>query len=98
MSRFSFRAFAACFFTDDYESALYAYEPQLVHVASFPVFAYHGVRGAAVLDWRVSPRLTAGLRWRGARDFDRSSISTGPDRIASPWKNDLSVQLVWRSR
>lgn len=98
VSRFSFRAFAACFFTDDYESALYAYEPQLVHVASFPVFAYHGVRGVAVMDWRVSARLTAGLRWGGTRYFDRSSISTGPDRIASPWKNDLSVQLVWRSR
>lgn len=95
--QFTCKAFAACFFTDDYESALYAYEPQLVHVAAFPVFAYHGVRGVAVMNWRVSPRLTAGLRWGGTHYFNRSSISTGTDRIASPWKNDLSVQLVWKS-
>lgn len=91
-SRFSVAGFAAVFFTDDYASRLYAYEPQLQYAAGFPTFAYHGVRWVGQTSWKPSPWLTLGLRFSGIYYFNRKNIGTGPQLIASSSKNDLSLQ------
>lgn len=90
------RASAALFDTDDYESAVYVYEPQLLRAASFGALFYQGARAVALCDWQALPSLTLSLRLASLRYFDRSEQSSGPATIHSPWRNDLSVQLRWR--
>lgn len=90
------KGFAAVFFTDDYESALYAYEPRLYRAAGFDAFAYHGARLSALADWRLIDRLILSLRLGTTRFFNRSEQSSGIAAIHSPWKSDISLQVKWR--
>lgn len=90
------KAFGGIFFTDDYESAVYAYEPQLPRAASFNAFAYHGARLVALCNWRVLKSLTLGLRFSSSRYFNHSRFSSGPSALLSAWKNDAQLQLIWR--
>lgn len=91
-ARFNLRGFAAVFFTDDSYSRLYAYEPQLLHANSFPTFMYHGFRLVALTNWTMCKPLTLSLRYGATHYFNQKSISSRLDRIASSWKNDVSVQ------
>lgn len=94
--RFTAAAFGGVFFTDDYASRIYSYEPQLRYAAGFPVFAYHGMRLVAMCDWEIAPRLHLAFRYGLLRYFNRDHISEGTQMISSPAKNDLSLQLRWR--
>ncbi len=88
--------FAAVFMSDDYASALYAYEPQLPHQSAIPSFFYHGMRLAATVRTLLPWGLEAGLRIGSTHYFNRDEISSGTQLIRSSWKNDLSLQLRWR--
>jgi len=93
--KFSLRTFAALFFSDDYNSRLYAYEPQLLRSAAFSAFAYHGMRLLLLASYQPAKRITLSLRAGSTHYFNRSEISSGIERIHSPWKNDLSLQCRW---
>lgn len=95
VSRFRFKAFAALFFTDDYDAALYAYEPQLLRAGAFPRFAYHGVRGVLLGNLNVSRAFSLGLRVSSTTYFNRKRISSGLGEIRSSSQNDMSFQLRW---
>lgn len=93
---FDLKAFGSVFFTDDYDSALYAYEPQLYLAGGFPSFYYKGFRGVVVGNVRIGKALLLGLRFSSTHYFNRDEISSGADLIASSWKNDLSFQVRLR--
>ena len=95
-SKFSVHCFGSVFFTDDYASRLYAYEPQLQYAASFPTFAYHGARLAGMLQWKFHKNAYAAMRYGWLHYFNRDHISSGIQEIASSSKNDLSLQLGWK--
>lgn len=95
-ARWQAGGFAALFFSDDYQSALYAYEPQLLRQGGIPSFYYHGLRLVATLRARLPWGLEAGIRAGSTHYFNRSEISSGAQRIRSSWKNDVSLQLRWR--
>ena len=90
---FQLKGFAGLFFTDNFESAVYAYEPQLLHASSFPSYFYHGARAVLITQWQPLSRLWLALRFSTLRYFNRDTISSGIAEISSPWKNDLSLQL-----
>lgn len=94
-ARFNLKTFAGVFFTDDYDSALYAYEPQLLRAASFNAYAYHGARAVALCNWRVVQSLTLSVRFSSSRYFNHDTISSGTSAINSAWKNDVQLQLRW---
>ena len=94
-SKLSVKGFVACFFTDDYDSRLYAYQPQLPRSYSMQAFADHGVDGVVLLSWCPVEKLTLSLRASSLKYFNRDSISSRLDRISSSWKNDVSVQVRW---
>lgn len=94
--RLSLKTFAGIFFTDDYESAVYAYEPQLLRAASFGAFAYHGARAVALCQWQAWQHLSIGIRLGSTCYFNRTSQSSGAAAIHSAWKNDISLQLRLR--
>lgn len=89
--------FTALFFTDDYDTRLFAYEPQLEYAGGFPTYAYHGGRAVAQVEWEAFPCCTIGFRYGGTYYFNRQSIGSGTQRIDSSSRNDLSVQLSLRS-
>lgn len=89
-------AMAALFHTDDYDTRIFAYEPQLPGTGGFPTFAYHGARWVTMVRWSPLRSLSLGLRYGGTRYFNRRTIGSGPALIHSPLKNDLSVQLTWQ--
>lgn len=95
-SVYQLKAFASLFFTDDYESAVYAYEPQLYRAGAFPSFAHHGLRGVLVNNWKMFPSLTLGVRASLTYYFNRTSISSGIAEINSPCQSDISLQLRWQ--
>lgn len=92
--RLSLSAFAAAFFTDDYASRLFAYEPQLPYAGAFPSYAWHGMKLAALCSWTVTPRLILAARYGLLHYFNRSQIGSGTQLISSPSQNDLSLQLA----
>ena len=92
----SLHTFAALFFTDDYAARLYAYEPQLQYAASFPTFAYHGLRLAGVLQWKFCKKGYAALRYGWLHYFNRDQIGSAAQLINSSSKQDLSLQFSWR--
>lgn len=95
-SRFHLKAFASLFFTDDTESRLYAYEPQMPHNNAFPSYAYHGMCGVVMGSFQAFKFLTLSLRFSSTHYFNRNYISSRLDEISSSWKNDCSVQVKWR--
>lgn len=95
-NRLLFKAFASLFFTDDYESAVYAYEPQLPRAASFCAFAYHGTSAVALCSYNITKQLSFALRFSLYYLFNRNTQSSGIATIPSAWKNDLQIQLRWR--
>lgn len=83
------------FFTDDYESRLYVYEPQLLHAAAFTSFSDKGWRCVMLTNWQCANSLVLSLRFSTLNYFNRNSISSGTEQIKSAWKNDLSLQVRW---
>ena len=51
------------------------------------------MKWTALAAYRPAPWLSLALRLSSLRYFNRSEQSSGPDRIASAWKNDISVQV-----
>lgn len=88
--------FGSLFFSDDYASRLYAYEPQLPYAAGFPSFAYQGCRTVGMLQWRFSAHGYAAVRYGWLHYFNREVISSGPQQINHSSQNDLGLQLAWR--
>lgn len=89
--------FSALFFTDDYATRLYAYEPQMRYSCAFPSFAYHGVKTSGVITYKILHNtLHLSMRYSGCHYFNRSSISSGTQLIDSASQNDGALQLLWK--
>lgn len=91
----SVKLFSSIFYTDGYDSAVYAYEPQLYRSFSFPSFYYHGWRGVGVASYRPLHSLTFSLRIGTTCYFNRDTISSGMQLINSSSKTDASLQVRW---
>lgn len=94
--RAALAVFASLFFTDDYASRLYAYEPQLRGGGGFPAFAYHGCRLVATGTWKFPCGLALGGRYAVTKYFNRSVISSGTQQIDASAQNDLAVVVSFR--
>lgn len=88
-----FNLFTAFFWTDNYETRLYAYEPQLHHAAGFPTFAYKGTRFIGMSRWSPHSQISLAIRYSLLHYFNRKSISSGPALIPSSTQQDLSIQV-----
>ena len=93
--RIDFGAFAALFFSDNYQVALYAYEPRLYKAAYMPSFYYDGFRLAAAANMLVARNLHIAIKLGTTHYFNKSTISTGAQKIDGSWQTDMSVQLRW---
>lgn len=94
--KLTMRGFAGLFMTDDYESAVYAYEPRLYRTAGFTALFDHGMRWVSLCDWRPIKSLTLSCRLAHTCFFNRSVISSGTDAIYSKRRSDISLQCRWQ--
>ena len=89
---------SSCYFhTDDYLSRLYFYVPALYNSVVSGSFFGHGLQSA--LSARFVSRNGRWMvegRYALVRYFDREEQGSGLQTIASPWKNDLSLQFRLR--
>lgn len=85
--------FGGLFFTDDYSSAIYAYEPQLRHAFSFPRFYHHGCRLLGQVGWQSCKHVEVALRYGWLYYFNQHTIGSGLQEIDAPTTNDLSIYL-----
>lgn len=95
-SRLQLKAFTSLFITDNYDSRVYAYEPQLLHAMSFSSFFNHGWRGVMLANWQCLKSLSLSLRYGSLKYFNRRTQSSGTEKIHSSWKNDVSFQLCFK--
>ena len=84
---------AGGFRTDDYASRLYSYEYGLPYTFSVPSFYGRGLRAYVMLRYNWGRRLALIGKYGLTRYFDRSTISSGLQRIDSPAKQDLDFML-----
>lgn len=93
--RWALKGFAAIFFTDSYDAAVYAYEPQLRHTFSTPAFYYHGYRLCALGTWQPTPSLTFSARCGLRHFFNCDATGTGADKIEGKSRAELALQVVY---
>lgn len=91
--RWRIMALLTAFSTDNYNTRVYAYAPQLAGSASVPMFSGDGCCAVILAEGRLWRGFSIAVRYGVVKYFDRQSISSDVNRIASSWKNDLSVLL-----
>lgn len=85
----------ATWFRTDYQSRIYLYEPSLLRTMYMPQLYGHGARFVSTVRWQHSTgKWMAEMKYGGTRYFDRDTQSSGMQQILSPWKNDISLQVV----
>ena len=94
--RWRLAAMGAFFFTDDYATALSAYQPSFADSYGFLRCYYHGAAGALLAQWEPVRRWAIGVRASLTGYFNRSTISSGTQQIDAPVKADLLFRLAYR--
>lgn len=87
------KAFAALFYTDAYDAAVYAYEPRLLHSFGTSAFYYHGMRLVALGECKITPALTLSASAGWTKYFNVSTTGQGADMVSTSSRPSLSVQL-----
>lgn len=86
---------AAYFYTPDYATRVYIYQPSLLSTVATGQLYGHGLSLSATARWTApSRRFLLEALVRTLRYFDRSTQGTGLQTIYSAWKSDISVQAV----
>ncbi|MBO5698781.1 MAG: helix-hairpin-helix domain-containing protein [Bacteroidaceae bacterium] len=88
--------FAALFATDNYQTAVYAYEPHLPYTFNFNSFYYRGMRLSTQVEWVPFKHLSLGVKYGTTHYFNQDNISSGPQEIKGPTKSDLQLLLKAR--
>ncbi|MEG1580471.1 MAG: hypothetical protein RR386_04340 [Bacteroidaceae bacterium] len=86
-------AMFAYFHTDDYDTRIYIYEPNVLYASAFPTCYYHGLRCVALGTVGMGRHFEVSARYTLTHYFDRETIGSGTQQIFAPSKNDLSFQL-----
>jgi hypothetical protein len=94
-SPLSFTTRVALFDTDSFNSAIYAYENDLVNQFYIPAYAYRGVRYYLNLRYRGIRKLSIEFRVAQTRYTDRDEIGSGNDLISGNTKTDVKAQIMW---
>jgi hypothetical protein len=96
LRRFSCTARYALFDTDDFENRQYVYENDVWLAFTFPAWHDTGIRTYALIEYNLTSSISLWLRWAHTAYAYRRVTGTGPDRIASPTRNDLRFQILWK--
>lgn len=96
VGRFTLTGRHALFDTDHYDNRHYVYEHDAWLAYSLPVYAGHGVRNYALIEYKAHKRLTFWLRYARTRLLEPPEMVSGSDAIAGNMKNDVKFQARFR--
>lgn len=83
----------AWFYTDNYDSRVYFYEPSVLYAFSMFSFYGKGTRLAVNLKYTYHSWLTIQAKWGWTHYMDRNRISSGTEEIMGSNKADLQFQV-----
>ena len=86
----------ALFNTDSYYTGIYAYEPDVLHAFSVPVYYGSGLRYVLNAKVKLTGKTTLYFKFGRFKYFDREIISSGVSEIRGSLKTDLRLQLRCR--
>lgn len=87
---------AGYFNTDDYYSAIYAYERGMSYGMGFSQYYGEGCRLSLLLRSDIGKKLQAALKIGCTKYFDRDTLGTGWEEIKSSIRTDIDFQIRWR--
>jgi hypothetical protein len=90
----SFTMRIGLFDTDSFDSAIYAYENDLVNQFHIPAHAYRGVRSYLNVRYRGLRNLSLEFRVAQTRYTERDTIGSGNDQIEGNTRTDLKAQMI----
>lgn len=82
------------FFTEDYDSRIYSYEPGLLYNFAIPSVYDHGIRFALVLEQRIAKIMHLGLKISRLHYFNKNTIGSSYEEIQGKNKTDINLQLI----
>lgn len=86
----------ALFETADYDSRIYAYEPDVLYAFSVPAHYGSGQRYLLVFKYRFYRKLSAWIRLSETTYFDRTSVKSGWEEIDGNKVTEVKVQLRYK--
>ena len=95
INRTTLKGLIAYFHTDDYDSRIYLYEPNLSHTIVFPMLYGEGMRFVVLAQTRLSDNLHFAAKMATTKYFDREVIGTGLQQIKHSWQSDMDLLLRW---
>ncbi len=94
--RFSFDCSLGYFNTDDYYSAIYAYERGMSYGMGYGQYYGEGMRFSLLLRSNISKHLSFAAKIGTTKYFDRNRIGTSTEEIQSSVKTDIDFQMRLR--
>ena len=82
--------------TQDYETRVYAYEPDVLYGFSIPAYYGQGTRWLAMVTWSALPSVDVWLRYARWHYTDRDIIGSGNNAIEGNVSNELKMQVRWK--
>jgi len=83
----------AIFNTDSYNTAIYAYETDVLYAYSVPSYYYKGSRGYVVLHYRISRNFDLWLRYSRTFYANKNVIGSDLTEIQANHKSEIKAQL-----
>ncbi len=84
------------FHTTDYDSRVYAFEPNLLYTMSFGSYYGEGIRYALLAKADMGKHVVAVCKMGTTDYFDRTHISSGLQQINHSSQTDLELQVKWK--
>lgn len=82
--------------TQEYETRVYAYEPDVLYGFSIPAYYGQGTRWLAMVSWKALPSVQLWLRYARWHYTDREKIGSGNNAIDGNVSNELKLQVRWK--
>ncbi|MFT3740847.1 MAG: helix-hairpin-helix domain-containing protein [Breznakibacter sp.] len=83
------------FRTDDYNSRIYVYEPDVRYAFSVPSWSGRGARTVFVARWAPHRNWDVYVRWANVKYADRTQTGSGYDLIDKPYRNEVKLQVIY---
>lgn len=83
------------FFTGDYDSRIYSYEPGLQYNFSIPAVYDKGFRGILVLEQKINQQVKIGLKIARLNYFFKETIGSSYEEIQGKHRTDVIFQLIY---
>ncbi len=82
--------------TQEYETRVYAYEPDVLYGFSIPAYYGQGTRWLAMVTCKVLPSVEIWIRYARWDYTDREKIGSGNNTIESNVSNEVKMQVRWK--